>query len=97
MYDANRWPHEIQPFDLSDDVEIPTHVLGLVPEPVARENRVLPIGDTPTGLVIAMSNPFDVETVDKLRSFLIGIFALSTLVRTGLTDNSVSAIETMMI
>ncbi len=60
----------MQPFDLSDDVGIPTDVLGLVPKPVARESRVIPLGDTPAGLVMAMSNPLDVETVDKLQFIL---------------------------
>jgi type IV pilus assembly protein PilB len=51
-------------------VAIPPAVVELVPESVARENRILPYqvdGDT---LKILMSDPNDIETLDKLRFIL---------------------------
>ena len=51
-------------------VAIPPAVVELVPESVARENRILPYqveGDT---LKVLMSDPNDIETLDKLRFIL---------------------------
>ena len=51
-------------------VAIPPAIVELVPESVARENRILPYqvdGDT---LKILMSDPNDIETLDKLRFIL---------------------------
>ncbi|MCL2005933.1 MAG: Flp pilus assembly complex ATPase component TadA [Planctomycetaceae bacterium] len=51
-------------------VAIPPAIVELVPESVSRENRILPYqveGDT---LKILMSDPNDIETLDKLRFIL---------------------------
>ena len=51
-------------------VAIPPAIVELVPESVARENRILPYqveGDT---LKVLMSDPNDIETLDKLRFIL---------------------------
>lgn len=52
------------------DVVIPPAIVELVPESVARENSILPYqmdGDT---LRVIMSDPNDIETLDKLRFIL---------------------------
>lgn len=51
-------------------VDIPETVVELMPEAVARENNVLPIAVDGNSLQVAMSEPGDVETVEKLRFIL---------------------------
>ena len=51
-------------------VEIPEMVIELMPEAVARENTVLPLAETDGGLKVLMSEPGDVDTVEKLRFIL---------------------------
>ena len=51
-------------------VEIPEMVIELMPEAVARENTVLPLSETDGGLKVLMSEPGDVDTVEKLRFIL---------------------------
>ena len=51
-------------------VEIPEMVIELMPEAVARENTVLPLCETDGGLKVLMSEPGDVDTVEKLRFIL---------------------------
>ena len=52
------------------EVEIPPSVVELVPESVARENFVLPLSDDDDSLTVLISDPLDVETLDKLRFIL---------------------------
>ena len=51
-------------------VEIPEMVIELMPEAVARENTVLPLSETDGGLKVLMSEPGDVDTIEKLRFIL---------------------------
>ncbi len=51
-------------------VEIPEVVIELMPEAVARENIVLPLTETDGGLKVLMSDPGDVDTIEKLRFIL---------------------------
>ncbi len=55
-----------------DEVEIPPSVVELVPESVARENCVLPLSVDvdDDSLTVLLSDPFDVEALDKLRFIL---------------------------
>jgi type IV pilus assembly protein PilB len=53
-----------------EEVQIPSAVIQLVPESVARENVVLPMSQDNGALKIIMSDPMDFETVDKLRFIL---------------------------
>ncbi len=53
-----------------DAVEIPSTVVGLVPESVARENIVIPLAMGDDRLKVAVVNPLDYEVLDKLRFVL---------------------------
>ena len=53
-----------------EEVEIPSAVIQLVPESVARENVVIPLSQDNGMLTIISSDPMDFETVDKLRFIL---------------------------
>ncbi|TWU18632.1 general secretion pathway protein GspE [Allorhodopirellula heiligendammensis] len=54
-----------------DSLSINEFVIELCPESVARENTVIPIREEHGGnLVFAMSNPVDLETIEKLRFIL---------------------------
>jgi type IV pilus assembly protein PilB len=55
--------------DLST-VRIPDHVIQLVPESVARENKIIPISDEDETIKVLVSDPFDIETIEKLRFIL---------------------------
>ena len=61
--------HRLRYVDLSR-VEIPESVVELVPESVARENKVLPLEEVDGRLVVLMSDPSDVDTLEKLRFIL---------------------------
>jgi type IV pilus assembly protein PilB len=50
--------------------EMPQGVVELVPQSVARENKVLPIGQQDGAITIAISDPYDLETIEKLRFIL---------------------------
>ncbi len=52
------------------DVTIPPAVIELVPESVARENAVLPLSESDGHLTIIISDPWDIDTIDKLRFIL---------------------------
>jgi type IV pilus assembly protein PilB len=52
--------------DLSS-ITIPPSIVEKLPESVARENVVIPIGEDNGGLQVACSDPDDLDTVDKLR------------------------------
>ena len=51
--------------------KIPDEIVQLVPESVARENTVIPIQEDETGtLKVLVFDPFDIETIEKLRFIL---------------------------
>lgn len=52
------------------EVSIPASVIELVPESVARENVILPISESDGDLRIAVVDPMDIETFDKLQFIL---------------------------
>jgi type IV pilus assembly protein PilB len=63
--DAYRLPYvEIQSAAIDQDV------IELVPESIARENVILPVTETAHSLTIAISDPADLETIEKLRFIL---------------------------
>ena len=55
--------------DLST-IRIPDHVIQLVPESVARENKIIPVSDADETIKVLVSDPFDIETIEKLRFIL---------------------------
>jgi type IV pilus assembly protein PilB len=61
---------EVKSVDLSN-LTVPPTVLALVPESIARENAVIPIGEEMGVLRIATSNPSDFETIARLH-FILG-------------------------
>jgi type IV pilus assembly protein PilB len=61
--------HGLDFVDLSD-VVIPPSIIELVPESVARENLVLPLHQENGELMVIMSDPTDMETMEKLRFIL---------------------------
>lgn len=61
--------HRIPAVDLST-VDIAESIIELMPETVARENKVLPIDEVDGKLQIAISDPEDLETLEKLRFIL---------------------------
>jgi len=61
--------HRMDYVDLTK-VDIPERVIELMPEAVARENSVIPLEQTDRGLKVLMSDPEDVDTVEKLRFIL---------------------------
>jgi len=61
--------HDCDYVNLSE-VVIPPSVVELVPESVARENVVLPLAEGDGTLTVIVSDPDDLETVDKLRFIL---------------------------
>ena len=61
--------HRMEYVDLTQ-VDIPEMVIELMPEAVARENTVIPLAETERGLKVLMSDPEDVDTVEKLRFIL---------------------------
>jgi type IV pilus assembly protein PilB len=52
------------------EVTIPPSIIELVPESVARENAVLPLAEEDEALKVIVSDPYDVDTLDKLRFIL---------------------------
>jgi type II secretion system protein E len=52
------------------EIEIPSSVVELVPESLARENVVMPLAQENGMIKVIMANPNDFETVDKLRFVL---------------------------
>ena len=61
--------HDYDFFDLSN-VPIPPAVVELVPESVARENKVIPFSEEDGKLKVVVSDPLDFETFDKLQFIL---------------------------
>src|SRR5262245_50335538 len=62
--------HHSMPFVELKGVTVPTAVVELVPESVARENTVFPYAHENNALQIVMSDPNDLETIEKLRFIL---------------------------
>jgi type IV pilus assembly protein PilB len=52
------------------EVSIPEAVIELVPESVARENVILPLAEEEDALKVIVSDPYDIDTVEKLRFIL---------------------------
>ena len=52
------------------EVTIPPSVIELVPESVARENAVLPLSEGEGRLTVILSDPMEMDTIDKLRFIL---------------------------
>ncbi len=61
--------HKIPFVDLRS-AQISDSVIELVPESVARENNVLPYSEEDGALRILIADPFDLETIEKLRFIL---------------------------
>ena len=61
--------HKIPYVDLRT-AKIDDSVIELVPESVARENNVLPYSEEDGALRILIADPFDIETIEKLRFIL---------------------------
>ncbi len=61
--------HRLEFVDL-DGIDIPDNVIELMPESVARENVVLPLAEADSRLKVAVSDPADVDTLDRLRFIL---------------------------
>ena len=70
--------------DLSE-VEIPEMVIELMPEAVARENTVLPMSEIDGGLKVLMSEPGDVDTIEKLRFILNRDVTVALATRSSIT------------
>jgi len=61
--------HGLDYVDLSE-VTIPEDVIQLIPESVARENVILPLAKDDETLTVIVSDPMDIETIEKLRFIL---------------------------
>ncbi len=61
--------HKMEYIDL-DEVKIPDAVIELIPESVARENSILPMSENDDRLRVIVSDPMDIETIEKLRFIL---------------------------
>lgn len=61
--------HKLRYVNLQE-ITIPEEVIELVPESVARENNVIPMEEDGDALIVIMSDPLDIETVEKLRFIL---------------------------
>ncbi len=57
-------------FATLEGVDIPPSVIEMVPESVARENVVIPLGMDGDALQIAVADPMDFETIEKIRFIL---------------------------
>src|SRR5271163_4892791 len=58
------------PFVELREIEIPSSVIELVPESLARENIVMPLSLESGTIRVIMHDPLDFETIDKLRFVL---------------------------
>jgi type IV pilus assembly protein PilB len=58
------------PFVDLKGLTIPPSVVEMVPESVARENHVIPLSHENNALQIVMSDPNDIDTIEKLRFIL---------------------------
>ena len=73
--------HKIPYVDLRT-TQISDNVIELVPESVARENTVIPCSEEDGALRILIADPFDLETIEKLR------FILNVKIETALAPKS---------
>ncbi|MFK7735916.1 MAG: GspE/PulE family protein [Pirellulaceae bacterium] len=69
VYDALAEFNKLDFIDLST-IRIEDEVIQLVPESVARENSIIPYKDEDDVLHVLVSDPFDLETIEKLRFIL---------------------------
>ena len=76
--------HRMEYVDLTK-VDIPEMVVELMPEAVARENNVIPLAETDRGLKVLMSDPGDVDTVEKLRFILNRDVTVALATRSAIT------------
>lgn len=61
--------HHFEYVDLSA-IRIPDNIIELVPESVARENTIIPVSDEDETIKVLVHDPFDIETIEKLRFIL---------------------------
>tara|TARA_B100001123_G_scaffold324697_1_gene364815 strand:+ start:5045 stop:6766 length:1722 start_codon:yes stop_codon:yes gene_type:complete len=61
--------HNMEYVDLNE-ITIPEQIIELIPESVARENVILPLGEEGDALKVIVWDPFDIETIEKLRFIL---------------------------
>lgn len=69
VYEALAEFNKLEFVDLGS-VRIEDEVIQLVPESVARENSIIPYKDENDVLHVLVSDPFDLETIEKLRFIL---------------------------
>jgi type IV pilus assembly protein PilB len=69
VYQALADFHKMDFVDLAA-VRIEDEVIQLVPESVARENGIIPYQEDGDSLIVLVSDPFDLETIEKLRFIL---------------------------
>ncbi len=69
VYEALAEFHKLEFVDLAA-IRIDDEVIQLVPESVARENSIIPFKDENEVLNVLVSDPFDLETIEKLRFIL---------------------------
>ncbi len=77
--------HSLEFVDL-DEVRIPLSAVELVPESVARENVVMPMAEDEGALKVIISNPLDLETIDKLRFILNRKIEIALAPRENITE-----------
>ncbi|HNW99904.1 MAG TPA: ATPase, T2SS/T4P/T4SS family [Candidatus Cloacimonadota bacterium] len=56
--------------DMQEMKDLNVDVVGLIPEMFAVENRVIAVRDTKDGLVVAMTDPENIEILDSLKKLL---------------------------
>ena len=61
--------HKLEYINLKE-TQIPENVIELVPESVARENNVLPLSEEEDSLKVIVCDPYDIDTIEKLRFIL---------------------------
>ncbi|RCS54548.1 type II/IV secretion system protein [Bremerella cremea] len=77
--------HSLEFVDLTE-VRIPLSAVELVPESVARENVVMPMAEDEGALKVIISNPLDLETIDKLRFILNRKIEIALAPRENITE-----------
>ncbi len=78
--------HGLDYIDLNAS-EVPDDVIELMPESVARENVVLPYRDDGGQLTVLISNPRDVDTMEKLRFILNRDIRIALAPRTAILES----------
>ena len=61
--------HNFEYVDLPN-IKVDEAVIQLVPESVARENKIIPYADENDTIRVLVSDPFDIETIERLRFIL---------------------------